>query len=192
MELAMADRAPDGEASRILRHLMELTTQALIAFALACLEAGAQIVQAGDSMASLDMISPSMYRGWALPFEKRFFSALNPVAELKGAATLLHVCGNMTPVLPAMADSGAHILELDWKVNLRAARQAVGNRICLMGNLDPVGVLWRGSAAEVESASRRAIQDAGADGAFILGSGCEVAMATPTENIAAMIRTARE
>ena len=53
---------------------------------------------------------------------------------------------------------------------------------------------FRGSSAEaadVERASRDAIQAAGPEG-FILGSGCEVPPAAPQENIAAMIRTARE
>ncbi len=86
---------------------MDLTTDALIAFAKACLDAGAHIVQAGDSLASLDMISPAMYRTWAWPAEQRFFAEVNPLAKRQGAATLLHICGNMTRVLESMADTGA-------------------------------------------------------------------------------------
>lgn len=190
MELAMADLEPGGPAERSLRTLMNLTTDSLIAFAKACLEAGANIVQNGDSLASIDMISPDMYRRWAWPYEQRFFSAVNPLAASRGAATLLHICGNMTPVLDQMADTGANILELDSKVDLRVAKKQVGHRVCLMGNLNPVSVLWRGTAADVEHAAREAIQAAG-PGGFILGSGCEVPMAAPRENVAAMIHTAR-
>ena len=59
LEVALAEREPGGPAERALKRLMELTTEALIAFAKACLEAGAHLVQAGDSLASLDMISPA-------------------------------------------------------------------------------------------------------------------------------------
>ena len=80
LELAMADRHPGGPAEQALRRLLELTTQALVRFATACLEAGADLVQAGDSLASLDMISPAMYRKWAWPMERIFFE-IDPAAR---------------------------------------------------------------------------------------------------------------
>ncbi len=191
MELAMADQEPDGPEAKLLRRLMELTTDSLIAFAKACLEAGATIVQAGDSLASLDMISPAMYRKWAWPSERRFFGELTPLAQRHGAATLMHICGNMTGVLEPMADTGAMILELDSKVDLATAKRLVGSRVCLMGNLNPVTALWRGSPQEVRLAAKQAIAAAGAGGGFILGSGCEVPPAAPRENLLAMVDAAR-
>lgn len=190
IELAMADREPGGPGERCLKRLLELAAEALIAFATASLEAGAHIVQAGDSLASIDMISPATYRKWAWPMERRFFETINPLAEGRGAATLLHICGNMTPVLELMADTGAHVLELDHKVSLKAAAERVGSRVCLMGNLDPVELLWRGTPAAVVKAAQQAIADAAYHGGFILGSGCEVPIDAPRENIKAMIETA--
>jgi len=147
-------------------------------------------VQAGDSLASPDMISPATYRKWAWPSEHKFFEAINPVAERHGAATVLHICGNTTPVLDLMANTGAQILELDHKVSLKTAKRLVGNRVCLMGNLDPVELLWRGSPRAVDLAARQAIAEAGADAGFILGSGCEVPVSAPPENLKAMIAAA--
>ena len=172
--LALAERDPGGPGEQALKHLMDLTTDALIAFAKACLQAGAHLVQAGDSLASLDMISPATYRKWAWPYERRFFESLNPLAESGGASTVLHFCGNMTLVLDLMAETGAHILELDHKVSLKTAKERVGHRVCLMGNIDPVEVLWRGTPESVDRAARQAIAEAGLGDGFILGSGCEV------------------
>ena len=73
-ELAMLAVEPSEETERALRRLMDLATEALTAFARAALAAGADIVQAGDSLASLDMISPAIYESWVLPCEKRFFA----------------------------------------------------------------------------------------------------------------------
>ena len=98
----------------------------------------------------------------------------------------------MTSVLESMADTGAHILELDHKVSLKTAAERVGNRVCLMGNLDPVELLWRGTPVEVTWAAQKAIADAGSSVGFILGSGCEVPMAAPRENVTAMIQTVRD
>jgi uroporphyrinogen decarboxylase len=191
LELAQAGCEPGGPAEQALRRLMDLATEALTAFAKACLEAGADIVQAGDSLASIDMISPAMYRQWAFPYEQKFFAEVRPFAEKRQALTLLHICGNMTPVLELMADTGAHILELDSKVDLGVAKGRVGRRVCLMGNLSPVEILWQGTPAQVETAAEQAIAAAAEDGGFILGSGCEVPVAAPRENIHAMIRVAR-
>jgi uroporphyrinogen decarboxylase len=191
LELAMADRDPAGKGERSLVRLLELTTDALIAFATACIEVGAHLVQAGDSLASLDMISPAAYHKWAWPAERRFFTTINPLAARHGAATLLHICGNMSAALESMADTGAHILELDHKVSLRAASERVGNRVCLMGNLDPVELLWRGTPGAVARTAQQAIEDAGKHDGFILGSGCEVPIEAPGENVKAMIEAAR-
>jgi len=191
VELALAEREPGGPREQALLKFMDLTTDALIAFATACLEAGAHIVQAGDSLASPDMISPSTYRRWAWPAERMFFETLNPLAERHGAVTLLHICGNTTSILEPMADTGAQILELDFKVNLKTAKQCVGHRVCLMGNLDPVELLWRGTPDEVARAARQAIDDAGQGGGFILGSGCEVPTEAPRENLQAIVDAAR-
>jgi uroporphyrinogen decarboxylase len=190
IELAMADREPGGPGEQLLKQCLELTTDALIAFAKACLEAGAHLVQAGDSLASLDMISPATYHKWAWPYERRFFQTINPLAEGSSAATILHICGNMTSALELMADTGAQILELDHKVSLKSAKARVGNRVCLMGNLDPVEVLWRGTTELVTQTATQAIADAASGGGFILGSGCEVPVAAPQENIQAMIQAA--
>jgi uroporphyrinogen decarboxylase len=59
-----------------------------------------------------------------------------------------------------------------------------------MVNLDTVELLWRATLAAVAEAAVQAIADAGHQGGFILGSGCEVPMATPRENVKAMIATA--
>ena len=97
----------------------------------------------------------------------------------------------MTPVLELMADTGAQILEVDSKVDLSEAKRQVGQCVCLMGNLDPVECLWRGTAEQVAQAAHAAIAAAGQDGGFILGSGCEVPVAAPVDNLRAMIQAAR-
>ena len=61
-----------------------------------------------------------------------------------------------------------------------------------MGNLNPVEVLWRSTPAGVLCAARQAIVDTNQGGGFILGSGCEVPVAAPQENLHAMIAAARD
>ncbi len=207
--LALLEIEPDPVAERRLRRLMEITTETTTRFALAAIEAGADVVMNGDSLASLDMISPAMYENWAWPSERDFFSRVRPAADTRGVLTLLHICGGMTPVLPLMVRTGAHILELDWKVGLKTARviaedeagasgAGVTSPPALMGNLDPSAVLLQGTVEEVRAMAVAAIE-AGArarhgDGdrrtGFLLGSGCEVAPLTPLPNMRAMVEAA--
>ncbi|KUO53345.1 MAG: hypothetical protein APF76_08880 [Desulfitibacter sp. BRH_c19] len=191
MELAMTKHDPDGKSAKLLRKLMQLTTEALTEFAKAEIDAGAHIVQAGDSLASIDVISPKMYEEWAFPYEKQFFQEINQYSKKYEASAVLHICGNTTKVLGLMADTGAPIIEIDYKVDLKAAKEAVGHRACLLGNLHPTQVLLQGSPELVKQEAERCIENAGDNGGFILGSGCEVAVDSPLDNLKAMITTAR-
>jgi uroporphyrinogen decarboxylase len=192
MDIATAEGDGDADRRRRLLDLMEFSSDCLIAFLKALLEAGSDIAQAGDSLASLDMISPAIYETYVWPYEKKVFDAVGPPAHARGAVTLLHICGDTSLILPRMAATGADILELDHKVDLARARQLAGGRVALMGNLDPTGLLLQGTPEQVGAASRAAITAArGTAGGFILGSGCEVPPRAPLANMQAMVAAAR-
>lgn len=190
-QLAILEIEPDPAVERAMKTLMSICTETTARFALRALEAGADVVQIGDSLASLDMISPAIYRRWALPYEELFFEQVRPAAEARGSLGLLHICGDTTQIVPDMAATGAHILEVDWKVNLARAADAANRRVALMGNLDPSAVLLAGLPEVVTTAARSAIREAsGGSGGFLLGSGCEVAPDTPLANLRAMVASA--
>jgi uroporphyrinogen-III decarboxylase len=93
-----------------------------------------------------------------------------------------------------MADSGADVLELDHQVDLAEACSIVGSDVAIWGNLDPVAVLARGTAAQVCAAASRALDVVRAAGRrrFVLSSGCTLAMETPAENLDTMLQVARQ
>lgn len=191
MELAMAEAEEDIDKQKAIFELMEFTSDCLIAFQKAVLEAGSDIATCGDSLASLDVISPAMYEKYVFPYEKKVFDAINPVCKKYDAVSLLHICGNTTKILPLICQTGTNILECDYKVNLKEAKRIVNGQICLAGNVDPSSVLLAGTPDEIRNASIKCIEDTGENGGFILDSGCEVAMYTPIENMKAMIEAAR-
>ncbi len=191
MEVAKANQSPGGDAEQALMCLMELTTAALASFTKACFDAGAHLTTVGDSLASPDVISPAMYRKWVFPFEKKFFREVNLYAEKYQGVAILHICGNTIQILEWMADTGAPVLEIDSKVSMKTAKEKVGHRVCLMGNIHPTEVLLQGTVADVRDAANQVIADAGRGGGLILGSGCEVPIYAPQENIKEMVRVAR-
>ena len=160
--------------------LLELCTQVEIAFARAQVEAGADIIGLGDAIAS--QVSPRMYRKYALPYEQRIFSAVHEM----GALARLHICGNITHLLPHVAESGADILDLDWMVDIRRAAEIFGEYPVICGNFDPVAIMLQGTPEQVQDATLDCLQGGGPR--CISAAGCEIPDGTPSENLLAQAR----
>ena len=167
-----------------VRDVLEYALAVEIAFAEAQILAGAEMIGVGDAAASL--ISPRHYETLALPYETRLIAAI----QRAGAKAKLHICGNTSHLLPLMPRTGADVINIDWMVDLAAARAACGTRTCLKGNLDPVAWMLQ---ANPESILRRCGEDIAIGGStgYILSPGCEIAPETPDENLAAMVEAAR-
>jgi MtaA/CmuA family methyltransferase len=167
-----------------VRDTLEFALAVETAFALAQIRAGADMIGVGDAAASL--ISPNHYRTLALPYEQRLLKVIRDA----GAKAKLHICGNTTHLLDMMAESGADVVNVDWMVDLKAARRAFGTRTCLKGNMDPVAWMVQSTPDGIMAKSAEDISIAGRTG-FILSPGCEVPPDAPEENLRAMVEAAR-
>lgn len=181
LDLTDEDRRPQAEA--LLAYCAEAGKQFIRLMA----GAGAHMVSNGDSPAGPDLISPAMYREFALPWER----ALAGEARAAGLPWLLHICGKTDRILTAMAESGAEAVELDYKTDARLAREAFEGRAAFVGNIDPSGVLALGTPALVEEKTRELLGVFEGCPRFILNAGCAIPAGTPPENLKAMVRTAR-
>lgn len=157
--------------------LLELCTQVAIAFARDQVAAGADVIGLGDSVAS--QVGPAFYQQFALPFEQRIFAAVHAA----GARTRLHICGDITRLLPLVARSGADVVDVDWMVDLAAAVRVLGDGAAVCGNFDPVTVMLQGTPEQVRRAVVLAALAAGPRG--FSAAGCEVPDGTPHANLSA-------
>jgi len=174
VENAMLDLIDEPE---IFVEAGEVIIENAIAFAVAQVKAGADMVGVGDSAASL--ISPDMYAKLVMPLERKLIAAIHEV----GATAKLHVCGNISNIVEFMVDSGTDVIDVDWMVSLARARKLAGPDVTLCGNFNPAGVLFEGSPEEVAEAAKECINTVPDN--FILMPGCEVPPATPEKNIRA-------
>ncbi len=149
MEIGLTQAGYPGSNPEAIHHALDLSADALIAFGKACFDAESDILHCGDSLSSCDMISPRQYEEWAYPYQKKVISAW----KAYGAKTLLHICGDSSKVLNLYAQTGADIIEVDTKVNLAFAKEVVGKRACLIGNVDTVSALLLGSPEKVRKDS---------------------------------------
>ncbi len=165
------------DAPEMYLKAAEILVDNAIRFARAQIEAGADIIGLGDAVASL--INPQMYQDFVLPLERRLIEAIHEA----GAAVKLHICGDISRLIPHVAQTGADIIDLDWMVSIAQARETVGPDVTLCGNFDPTAVLLQGSPSDVADAARACL-DAGGQ-RFILQPGCEVPPGTPEANLRA-------
>ena len=163
-----------------------ICTEAGVAFAKAQLAAGADLTSIGDSAAGESLISPAHYARFAQPFEKQYKQALGD------GLLALHICGKTNGIIAGMMDTGCDVLELDHWNDLSRSLDAVANRACIFGNIDPSAVLSQGSKEDVLAACRRVVELAKVrTWKFALCPGCLAHADVPPENIQAMTEAAK-
>jgi uroporphyrinogen decarboxylase len=77
-------------------------------------------------------------------------------------------------------------------MELGRVKQMIGDRICLVGNIDCAHLLPHGTVEEVREAVRTAIADAAAGGGYMLSSSNSIHSTCNAANFVAMIRAAHE
>jgi len=182
--LDLTDPENKPRIQRLLEHCAGATSQFIRLMA----QTGAHMVSNGDSPAGPDMISPRLYRAFALPCEKLAAEC----AHEQGLPYALHICGNTNIILDDMLQSGADALELDSKTDIDLVRKKLEGRATFIGNIDPNGVLALGSPQLVETRTRQLLECFTGNPRLILNAGCAIPSTAPPENIRSMIRTARQ
>jgi uroporphyrinogen decarboxylase len=148
----------------------------------ALVHAGATIISLADPSASGDMISRRQFETYVAPYHTQLIARLHVL----GVSVLLHICGNTANRLDLMAGSGADIVSVDYKVDLKCVKAAVGSRAAFAGNLDPVHLLAQGTPTQVFDAAKSLLGAVGGDGNFLLMPGCDLAPTTPLANVQAL------
>ena len=182
----MAYARPD-----LLHRILDITAQAVTQYLNAQIAAGAQAVMVFDSWGGA--LSHNAYREFSLAYIEKIMAGLTRENEGRIVPRIAFTKGGGL-WLEAQAEIGADALGLDWAVDIGEARNRVGNKVALQGNLDPAILLATPEAIEKEVASILAsYASAGGNGhghVFNLGHG--ITQWTPPENAAAMLAAVRK
>lgn len=133
-------------------NLLDRLADIAIASLRSQIEAGAQATQVFDSWAGA--LSPPDYETYVMPYTAKVLAG---VADL--AVPRIHFGVGTGELLPLMAAAGSDVVGVDWRVPLDVARDRVGDRYALQGNLDPAMCLapWE----SVADATREVLHRAG-------------------------------
>src|SRR5271168_253651 len=161
--------------------LLAQIARATIGYLKAQIAAGAAAVQLFDTWCG--ELSLHDYEEFALPATQEIIS------ELGGEAPVIYYTKASHHLLPAVARSGANVLSVDWRVDMRVLREKLGPRIALQGNVDPA-VLF-GPPEQIRRATREAMSALGGTG-HILNLGHGILQHTPVENAQLFIQTGQQ
>ena len=168
--------------------LCEIALAANISWAEAILDTGCGVTLS-DPVASSTIISPRQFREFAFPYLKRLLEFIGT----RGKSATLHICGKTDKIWPDMTATGAACLSLDNVVDMAAAKEQVGDKVRLTGNVDPSAVMLQGSVNDVKKAVLDCLEKTyDSPKGYIVASGCSLPTDVPFANIHAMMDTVRE
>ena len=134
---------------------------------------GADVVQVFDSWAGC--LSPADYRRFVLPRTAEL------VQRVKHAGVPVIYFGTDTAtLLPAMKETGADVIGVDWRIPLDAAWKNIGGG-AVQGNLDPV-VLFA-NKKEIHAQAQDVLQRAGGRPGHIFNLGHGILPDTPVDHV---------
>jgi uroporphyrinogen decarboxylase len=137
----------------------------------------------GDPVASGDLISPNTFRTFAKPFLKDLVDRI----QAKNKYVLIHICGDTTRILGEIAEIGPDGFSLESKVDLKEAKEVLGGKVCVAGNVSPTGTFLTGKPDEVIAEANECIDAWGSGGGYLLTLGCDFPRTVPLENAMALM-----
>jgi uroporphyrinogen decarboxylase len=173
----------------LMHRVLAVNADAVAQYLNLQIEHGAQAVMVFDSWGGV--LADGAFQDFSLAYTRRVLSQLRREHEGRRVPAIVFTKGGGL-WLDEIADAGADVVGLDWTMNLGAARQRVGDRVALQGNLDP-NVLFAPPAV-VQAEARKVLDRFGApqcaDGSwhghvFNLGHG--ISQHTPPEHVSALV-----
>lgn len=146
-------------------------------------KAGADVIQIFDSW--VGCLSVDDYRRYVLPH------ITGMVKKLKETGVpIIYFGTDSATLLPAMKETGANVIGLDWRIPLDEGWARVDYEAAVQGNLDPVLLFaeWK----EVKSRAEQILQSADGRPGHIFNLGHGILPETPVENVKNLARFVQE
>lgn len=163
-----------------VHRLFEIISRSNVEWVKLCLEVLGDVRVLHFADHGLALISPQHFKVFGLPYWRREVEAMP-----RDSIIWYHNEGDVTHLLEAVPQMGVDVFEFGW-VDIAEAKRRIGDRVCLLGNIDPTTVLLRGTVDDVVRECRHAISVAAPGGGYILSSRGGETPRTPTENIDAL------
>ncbi len=174
------------EEPEFIEKMLDFTAEVTVLYGKALFKAGATCITMGEAVCSCDVIGKDRYIEFAQKRHRRVIDEFNRSGM---PFHTWHICGNIAPILPAVAETGVASIDIDTPINVGESRRTLGPRLAMLGNISPAELL-RAPAEKITSLCEQVLADKESLG-FVLGAGCNMNPDTPEANIRAMVEAAK-
>ena len=172
----------------LMHRILSVTAEAVTQYLNAQIESGAQAVMLFDTWGGC--LSAAAYREFSLDYMRRIVAGLIRERDGQRIPSIVFTKGGGL-WLEAIAETGSDAIGVDWTIDIGAARQRVGQRVALQGNLDP-NVLF----ASPESIARetKSILDSfgPADTGHVFNLGHGISQFTSPDHVSVLVDTVHD
>lgn len=178
------------EPEKLMRLLELSVEQSLEWVRMFCEEFGKVPAGFSDPVTCMNILSKKQFDTFSGPYMKKLVRGLT---EITGYPPSAHICGKTRPIWEDIKTMGISSFSIDNCEDLEEAKQVVGGKMQICGNVPPVEVMREGTIDDVIRACKECIRK-GADSpkGYLLDTGCQVPVGTPRENLDAFIYAARK
>ncbi len=172
--------------------LLDMVLDVSIQVARNALRAGADAIIETDDYAGNrgPIMSPEVFKEFILPRLLKYVKAVHE----EGGYLIKHTDGYIWPLLDTMVEAeidGINPMEPIAGMDIGEVKQAYGDRVCLVGNIDCGELLTNGSTQEVEAAVMDCIRKASPGGGHIMCSSNSLHASVKPENYLTMVKATR-
>ncbi len=172
---------------QLLKALLQKLANATIHYLNAQIAAGVSVVMLFDSWGGV--LSPQDYQEFSLHYMQYIAKHLQLTQHGRRIPLIIFSKG-ANQCLEYIADSDCDAVGLDWTINIGDARQRIGDRVALQGNMDPF--LLYAKPERIQQAVKDIINDYGAGYGHVFNLGHGIHKDTPIEHVAALIAAVKE
>lgn len=172
----------------VVHHACKVSLETCIRYAQAIIDVGLTPT-ISEPMSSCTVVSPKHFREFAAPYLKQLVQYIN---EKKKPVTM-HICGKTSKIWEDVVDMGIAGFSIDNVEDLGKCKEQIGNRVKVLGHVDPSAIMYDGTPETVRKAVIQCVQQAwDSPKGYVIMSGCSLPVETPLQNIDAMMDAARE
>lgn len=166
--------------------LIEKCTTFLLNYATAFKQLGAHGILIAEPVAGL--LSPDLCEQFSSRYVRRIVDALQD----ETFHIILHNCGPTMPLLSSIEGTGASAVSLGNACDIAEALPQFRPTTIVLGNIDPVSVIQRGTEEDVRRVVSGRLAQTAAFPNHVLSSGCDIPYTTPLKNLDMMFRVVDE
>ncbi len=174
-------------APNVLHRLLEILARSVTQYLDAQRAAGAQALMIFDTWGGI--LSPHAFRAFSLKYLSDIVKGLSSDPSGDRVPVILFT-KNGGQWIEAIADTGADAVGLDWTTDIRDARQRVGLRVALQGNLDPAAL--HGTPASIRAEASNILEGYGKGSGHVFNLGHGITPDIDPENVAALVEAVHD